>query len=118
MTPKDLKTIKTCVIDIETQVDSILDTIVSEAHWKCINPQREIINEAIIELKKIIHDTQIDNIVKNNCKKKLDFVVRVGYDNTHLPIEMEIKDIIEQYPNIKTLQDLNEVLQDNDNTLF
>ena len=51
--------------------------------------------------------------------KTLNFTVIVGYNKeTHLPIEMEIKDIIKKYPKIKTIEDLNEVLQDNSNTLF
>lgn len=51
--------------------------------------------------------------------KNLNFTIIVGYNKeTHLPIEMEIKDIIKKYPKIKTIQDLNKVLQDNNNTLF
>jgi hypothetical protein len=49
----------------------------------------------------------------------LDFEVIVGYDRRIcLPIRMNIRDILKQYPKIKTIEDLNEVLQDNDNTLF
>ena len=46
----------------------------------------------------------------------LSFEVIAGYDKeTHTPIIMEIQDVMCKYPHLKSLQDLNDLLQsDND----
>ena len=52
-------------------------------------------------------------------KKKLSFDVVVGYDkDTHQEITMDIKDILKKYPNIKTIDGLNKVLQEQPIPLF
>lgn len=51
---KDLRSMKACVMDISLQVDSIMDSIISEAHYRCLHSQREIIKEALEELNRII----------------------------------------------------------------
>lgn len=51
--------------------------------------------------------------------EQLNFEVIIGYDkNYHTPIQMNIKDILKEYPHIKTLKELDEILASNDNTLF
>ena len=62
MEEKYLRSMKACVVDISMQVESIMDTIISEAHYQCLRSQREIIREALEELNRII----IINQYKNN----------------------------------------------------
>lgn len=61
MEEKHLRSMKACVIDISMQVDNIMDTIISEAHYQCLRSQREIIKEALEELNRIITINQTIN---------------------------------------------------------
>ena len=52
-------------------------------------------------------------------KRKMSFDVIVGYDKeTHVEITMDIKEVLKKYPNIKTIEELNEVLQKQPIPLF
>ena len=48
-------------------------------------------------------------------ENKLDFEILVGYDDYHQEIIMNIKDVLKIYPNIKTLEELDKILKDNEN---
>ena len=61
MEEKHLRSMKACVIDISMGVESIMDTIISEAHYQCLRSQRETIKEALEELNRIITINQTIN---------------------------------------------------------
>jgi len=83
MEEKHLRSMKACVIDISMQVDNIMDTIISEAHYQCLRSEREIIKEALEELNRIVTVCQSTIAVQEENKqmyKKLADTYKKKYE--------------------------------------